>query len=217
MIDTTRPFEHITDPFQVHLAHDVMPVEVVRSLYAAAPLDRTGQIQQTDPQHEKQYKMNLLYLVRDGKPARDVTPDQAWGDLVTELLSDRFTTWLEAGVGLSLGALPVDIGMYTHVDGDFISVHKDKPNKAITAILYLNERWPAEYGGQYEVRASKDPAAEPVRRIPPRPGQVLAFPPTDRSWHSVSKVTTGGAATRLTVQLEYWFEDWETRHARRDA
>jgi SM-20-related protein len=215
MIDTARELELIEEPFTVHLAQGLLTRDQVDELYAGAPMQKAEQIARTDPDYEKQYRMNLLYLVRDGKPTEETrTLSPAWTTLVKDLLSDEFTEWLEAGTDLDLRDLHLDVGIYTHVDGDFISVHKDKPNKAITAIVYLNNDWPQENGGAYEVRACSDPAEEPVRRIYPRGGQFLAFPPTDTSFHSVSKVHTGDTVTRLTVQLEYWFEDQEARCAR---
>ncbi|MET8760699.1 2OG-Fe(II) oxygenase [Lentzea sp. NPDC004782] len=213
MTNKEAGFEHITDPFEIHLSTGVVAPDVVEKLFEQAPLLGAQQIARTDPAHEKQYRMNLLYLVRDGVLAEGTLGlSGLWSSLVADLMSDEFTRWLEEGTGLKLAGLPFDMGVYTHVDGDFISVHKDKPNKQLTAILYLNPEWPAGVGGEYEVRLSGDPAQEPARRIPPAPGQLLAFPPTDTSWHAVSKVDTGGTLTRLTVQLEYWFEDWATRH-----
>lgn len=215
MLNKEAEFEHINDPFEIHVAKGVATKDVVDTLFDQAPLLGARQIARTDPAHEKQYRMNLLYLVRDGVVAEGAAGlSRLWSGLVAELMSDEFTRWLEEGTGLKLSGLPFDMGVYTHVDGDFISVHKDKPNKALTAILYLNPEWPAGVGGEYEVRVSGDPDAKPARRIAPVPGQLLAFPPTDQSWHSVSEVDTGGRLTRLTVQLEYWFEDWETRHSR---
>jgi 2OG-Fe(II) oxygenase superfamily len=212
LISTDIALERFDEPFVVHLAQGVVDEADVATLYRSAPLRKAEQIARTDPRYEKQYRMNLLYLVRDGERAEVITTlEPQWGELVDELLGDEFMTWLESGTGMALRELPLDIGIYTHVDGDFISVHKDKPNKAITAILYLNSDWPAGAGGEYEVRTSADPGVEPVRRIAPRPGQFLAFPPTDTSWHSVSRVDTGGTVTRLTVQLEFWFEDLAVR------
>lgn len=212
MLNTQAAFSHLTDPFAIHLAQQVLTREQVAKLYATAPLDRAEKITRTDPDHEKQYRMNLVYLLRENQRSETTASLAApWQELVDDLVSEEFTGWLEEGTGLALRDLVLDIGVYTHVDGDFISVHKDKPNKAITAILYLNEEWPEGAGGEYEVRSSGDPDAAPVRRIRPRPGQFLAFPPTDKSWHSVSKVDTGGTTTRLTVQLEYWFEPEDRR------
>jgi len=207
MLNLQRSFDHITDPFTIHLADGVLTDDQVRELYATAPKTGFERIEVLDPAHEKQYAMNLLYLLKDSEPseaAAGLAPP--WAELLGALREDDFLDWLEEGTGLALRGLTADIGVYTHDDGDFISVHKDKANKAITAILYLNPHWPREAGGAYEVRVSEDPAAEPARRIPPRAGQFLAFPPTDKSWHSVSRVTTGDTITRLTVQLEFWLD-----------
>ncbi|HXR72529.1 2OG-Fe(II) oxygenase [Actinocrinis sp.] len=215
---TTTAIDHVEEPFTIHLAHGLLTPQQADALYATAPLLNAEQIAQVDPNHEKQYRMNLVYLVRDGESSDAATAlSPEWAELLRDLRSEQFMDWLEAGTGLQLRGLPLDIGVYTHVDGDFISCHKDKPNKAITAILYLNSDWPAGSGGEYEVRVSGDPSVEPVRRIAPRAGQFLAFPPGDQSWHSVSRVDTGGAVIRLTVQLEFWFEDWQTRYRRRPA
>ncbi|MFR9770788.1 2OG-Fe(II) oxygenase [Nocardia sp. SC052] len=157
--------------------------------------------------------MNLRYLFRDDNPygtVDDLAP--AWRELLDDLRSEEFIRWLEHGTALQLRDLSTDIGIYTHDDNDYISVHKDKPNKALTAILYLNSSWPSQAGGHYEVRVSPDPRIDPVRRIAPKGGCLLAFPPTDKSWHSVSPVSTGGKITRLTVQLEFWLTNVDRRH-----
>ncbi|MGV9361469.1 2OG-Fe(II) oxygenase [Amycolatopsis sp. NPDC003731] len=213
MLDTDRGFAHSTDPFTIHLAENVLSPDSVAKLEDSAPTEGFERIEVLDPEHEKQYAMNLLYLQKDSElcPAAATVP-APWAELITSLRSPEFVTWLEAGTGLGLRALPTDIGVYTHFDGDYISVHKDKPDKALTAILYLNRNWPEELGGLYEVRASEDPAVPPVRSIAPRGGQLLAFPPTATSWHAVSEVRTGGTQTRLTVQLEFWLDNRGRRH-----
>lgn len=208
MLNTKATFENVTEPFTLHLAQGILSPDQVDLLYATRPLGGVRRIEVTDPEHEKQYAMNLRYLQQDNVPAAE-TPElhPAWRELLEDLRGEEFADWLESGTELTLRHLATDIGIYTHDDGDFISVHKDKPHKAITAILYLNPQWPEENGGLYEVRASDDPAQQPVRRITPRAGQLLAFPPSERSWHSVSPLSIGDGATRLTVQLEYWLGD----------
>lgn len=205
LINTRTTFVHITEPFSIHLAESVLTNDQVTALHDTAPRDGFKRIEALDPALEKQYAMNLLYLQEGNEKspaAADLSPK--WTELLTTLRSNQFLDWLENGTGLKLRDLTTDIGVYTHNDGDYISVHKDKQNKAITAILYLNPEWPSGGGGEYEVRLSGDAMQEPTRRIPPRGGQFLAFPPTERSWHSVSKVTAGDSVTRLTVQLEFW-------------
>lgn len=212
MIKTTG-FEHITDPYTIHIARELLPLETVERLYASAPGNRYKRIEVLDTSKEKQYAMNLLYLQKDSKPTDEsATLSAEWQSLVKDLRSDWFMEWLEAGTGLELSDLPTDIGIYTHNDGDYISVHKDKSNKSITAILYLNPEWPTTAGGAYEVRNSGDADDAPVRSIYPEAGQFLAFPPSDHSWHAVSKIDTGQSMTRLTVQLEFWLDPTARGH-----
>lgn len=209
MLNTRAEFEHITTPFSIFLAQRALTPERVKSLYETAPDAGYKRIEVLDPSHEKQYAMNLLSLQKNDEKIPEATRllSPEWSELLEELRGTEFISWLERGTGLELRPLATEIGIYTHQDGDFISVHKDKDDKALTAILYLNPHWPDDAGGQYEVRRSADPAQEPHHRIPPRGGQFLAFPPTDRSWHSVAPVHAGGEVTRLTVQLEFWLEN----------
>jgi SM-20-related protein len=205
MLNLKAPFERRDDPFVLHLAQNLLDHSRLRSLYESTPRG-TKRIVRTEASHEKQYAMNLLYLVENDARNRAAALTSEWSELLDDLESSAFREWLEAGTGLRLRHLPTDIGVYTHDDGDFITVHKDKPTKALTAVLYLNDRWPEDAGGHYEIRRSGDGREAPVRTIPPSGGQLLAFPPTQSSWHAVSPVTTGGTLTRLTVQIEFWFE-----------
>jgi len=207
MLRKETPFVHVDTPFTVHVAQGLLDEEAVAELYATAPVDRVSTIDRSDPAHEKQYRMNLFYLmVNNQRSKRAAQLPEIWRSLLDDLTGDAFVTWLSEGTGLDLHGLSQDVGVYTHVEGDYISVHKDKPEKAITAILYLNPRWPTGAGGEFEIRFGGDPASPHAFRLPPRPGQLLAFPPTERSWHAVSRVSGGEDLTRLTVQLEYWFD-----------
>ncbi|MFI5617206.1 2OG-Fe(II) oxygenase [Streptomyces sp. NPDC051567] len=206
MLNLNATFVHMDSPYTLHVAQNTLTKDEATDLFTTAPIDRITTISRTDPTSEKQYRMNLTYLMVNGKEARTAHMLPApWRTLFDDLVSDRFTRWLSAGTGIELGGLSRDMGIYTHVDGDYISVHKDKPEKAITAILYLNDSWPSDGGGEFEVRMSADAGEPPALSLPPRPGRLLAFPPTDSSWHSVSTVRTDGGRPRLTVQLEYWF------------
>ena len=205
MLNLQSRFEHFNDPYELHIAQDLLSRNQVRALYDTMPRN-LNRFLRDDAAHEKQYALNLLFLAQDNVTDEISALSPEWQELLLDLQGDVFADWIEAGVGKRLRQLPTDIGIYTYDDGDYISVHKDKPHKAITAVLYLNEVWPPGAGGDYEMRTSGDPDEAPVRVIPPRPGQLLAFPPTSSSWHAVSRVNTQGKWTRLTVQLEYWNE-----------
>ncbi|MER5748016.1 MFS transporter [Streptomyces sp. NPDC002225] len=207
MFNTDTRFMRVESPYEVHLAQNTLTREQVARLYETAPMDRTAAISRTDPRHEKLYQMNLVYLMVNNQESRIIESlPEEWQELYADLSGGRVTRWLSEGTGIKLDGLSLDIGVYTHHDGDFLSAHKDKPDKAITALLYLNEEWPAHSGGEFEIRVSGDHATPPVFSIAPQPGLVLAFPPNDKSWHSVSRIATGGSPTRLLIQFEYWYE-----------
>lgn len=211
MLNLNVTIEKHTTPFTTFRVLGLLGPQHVRELYNSAPIGLLRRIETAYPGSDKQYKMSILNLA-DGREKCPTPPlATAWENLLDELLSPEFTRWIAQGTGLTLTGLPMDVGVYGHEDGDFVSVHRDKQNKALTCILYLNEEWPGAFGGLFEAREGPDPEADPAYSIKPTGGLLLAFPPTSTSWHSVSPVTSKGLATRLTVQCEYWNHKVESR------
>ncbi|MET8975182.1 2OG-Fe(II) oxygenase [Streptomyces sp. NPDC004539] len=200
-LDST--LEERTQPFQLFRGRDLLDGDQLEQLLATMPTADVAKIAVEDPKHEKQYRMNLVDLVvlEKDAPVYERLPE-IWRDLVEDLRGAEFTAWLEAATGIELAGLERSIGLYTHRNGDYLSVHKDKPTKAITVILYLNRDWPVEAGGQFQIFDS--PRSSPTEEISPVGGQLLAFPPTDKSWHAVSKIEHPEGTERITVQIEYW-------------
>lgn len=205
MINYSAQVKHTYEPFTWHLATGVLQQGQIRELEHEKPSADSGRRAIAEEERrEKRYRMNVLTLVAGNartKAAATLAP--SWKALLDDLESDTHLAWLSEAVDIDLRGLPTEIGVYSYTKGDYISLHKDKPAKALTAILYLNERWPADGGGHFEVRASGRSADRPVESVPPVGGQLLAFPPNDTSWHSVSSIETDQVA-RLTVQLEFW-------------
>ncbi|MEU2065750.1 2OG-Fe(II) oxygenase [Streptomyces anulatus] len=194
-----------TSPFQLFVGRNLLTAQQLRALSESAPTTRVEKISVEDPQHEKQYRMNLLSLIEAEVETEHVRAlPAAWRVLLDDLRGEEFTTWLEQSTGIKLTGLPRSIGLYTHRNGDFLSVHKDKPTKAITAILYLNDRWPNEAGGRFQCFTTGDSNVEPTVELAPVGGQLLAFKPTDHSWHAVSEIRHPDGKDRLTMQVEYW-------------
>lgn len=205
LLNTTVEFRKSVSPFTWHLARGLLTDEQLRTLNAEQPTpDRSRRAVADETRRDKQYRMNVLPLLVEGRrtPAAGEL-SRSWSALLEQLESEKFLGWLGDNVDIELRGLPMEIGVFTYRKGDFISLHKDKPTKALTAILYLNEHWPADGGGCFEVRDSGRSADAPVESVPPVGGQLLAFPPSDTSWHAVSRIETD-EVTRLTVQLEFW-------------
>jgi Rps23 Pro-64 3,4-dihydroxylase Tpa1-like proline 4-hydroxylase len=205
MLSLANDLTERTEPFQLFVGQELINQAQLAELCACAPTTAVEQIAVDDPSHEKQYRMNLVSLIEaEAETARVATLPQPWRELLDDLRDAKFTTWLEEQTKIGLRGLPRSIGIYTHRNGDFLSVHKDKRTKAITAILYLNTEWPLAAGGRFQCFTSGDPDAEPVAEIHPSGGQLLAFKPTQHSWHAVSEIHHPDQVERLTIQIEYW-------------
>ncbi|MFF7019506.1 2OG-Fe(II) oxygenase [Streptomyces klenkii] len=200
MLRTTAEFTRTSGPIAAHVATGILTDSAVRELDAAYPgADRFEKVVFSSP--VKRFRLGSLRLSRDGErlPAAERLP-AVWSRLLDGLDGPEFTARLEEVTGLALAGLPRDTGLFTHAEGEFISLHHDEPEKALTVVLYFNRDWPADGGGHFEVRASHNPTTAPVRSLPPAAGTAVAF---DSSvWHATSTVTTG--RTLRAAVLEFW-------------
>ena len=84
--------------------------------------------------------------------------------------------------------------------GSFYKKHldrfRDDDARALTAVLYLNEDWPADAGGQ--IRLYLDDACSQSRDIAPSAGTLVLFL-SDRFWHEVLP------ASRQRLSVTGWF------------
>lgn len=99
--------------------------------------------------------------------------------------------------GGGLHAMLPDGHLGCHLDYD---AHPKLPGKrrAFNLICFLNPEWKTEWGGAL---CLCDPMGEPVARIFPAPGRLVAFPTDDLSYHSVEPVT--GSVPRVTAAVYY--------------
>ncbi|MFJ6214790.1 2OG-Fe(II) oxygenase [Streptomyces sp. NPDC092296] len=200
MLNPRARFDKVSDAVAAH---------VVRGLLEEADLRELNRTQPAEDRYErvvvdnevKRFQLESLWLSRDGErlPAADGL-DPLWSKLLDELAGEEFTRRLGAELDLDLWSLPRDVGLFTHLPGEFISLHHDEPEKAITAVLYFDQDWPADGGGHFEVRGSRDPGQAPILSLAPTGGTLIAF---DSSvWHATSTVTA--QRTLRAAVLEYW-------------
>ncbi|GGZ57690.1 2OG-Fe(II) oxygenase [Streptomyces subrutilus] len=195
-------FVQTDDLIAAHIAEGILRDSDVRELDATYPaLDSFEKVVVSN--RVKRFQLSIQWLSRDGKPLDAAGRLSAvWARLLDELDSERFIARLGAVVDRDLSTLPRDIGLFTHAKGEYISMHHDEPEKALTVVLYFNQDWPADGGGHFEVRVSHNPSTAPVQSLPPDAGTMIAF---DSSvWHATSTVTTG--RTLRAAVLEFWRE-----------
>ena len=106
---------------------------------------------------------------------------------------------LAANAGLQLGLFEFEGHLAAYPPGSFYRKHVDRFHndslRTLTAILYLNEDWQAEEGGQLRVYTGDDAYFD----VLPQAGTLMTFI-TDGLWHEVLP------ATRERLSVTGWFK-----------
>jgi hypothetical protein len=115
-------------------------------------------------------------------PADVLALGPAMRRLVDEIRGDDLREAIEEKFGLDLRHCPPMItlrGYSTERDGH---IHSDSDDKAVTLLLYLNERWPHREGNLRLLR-SRDDLESMIVEIPALAGSLLIFKVTPNGWH----------------------------------
>jgi SM-20-related protein len=124
---------------------------------------------------------------------------QAFGQVISELLSTRFRSLVEEKFDIDLSNRPPVILMMGNTTGHYNEghAHPDSKHKIITVILGFSPSWPYERGRLRVLRSSdrEDFAFE----FPPEYGKMLMFRVSERSWHGFLPQR----GRRMSLQLCY--------------
>jgi hypothetical protein len=113
----------------------------------------------------------------------DVLPlGPAMQRLVEEIRGDDLREAIEAKFGLDLRHCPPMITLRGHSTERDGHIHADSDDKAVTLLLYLNERWPHKEGNLRLLRA-RDDLESTIVEIPSLAGSLLIFKVTPNGWH----------------------------------
>jgi len=194
--------ERHSEPFDWLVLHDLFDCATREALCRA--LQSVEGIRRAERRAggDKQYGMGVLPLVARGDrlPAADHLLDP-WPEVVDALMSDAYRQWVSDNL-VDAGTARFDIGIFTFIEGDFVTPHTDKPEKIATHVIYLNEDWPDAYGGAFEVREGPSETEPAVALVPPRGGRSVLFACCERSWHAVQPVAAPPGVLRTTIQVE---------------
>ena len=120
--------------------------------------------------------------------------DEHEGPELTEALSQRF--------GSDLHPHPRLTTIMHKSQPKYGAIHTDGPSKVMTMLVYMNDNWNPDEGGQLRVLYD-DKRYEPyAAEIVPTMGNVFAFLRSDKSWHGHQPF----AGERKVVQIA-WVQD----------
>ena len=192
---TAQPFPHV-------VLDDFVDLEVVRDLVAEYPRDREEWDRYLDGGNSD--KLAITDEARLGPVARR---------LIAELNGAATIRFLEelTGIGGLVGDPHLLGGGLHQLDpGGFLRIHADfnqhphlRLDRRLNLLLYLNEGWRDDWGGQLELWSAD--MAERVQRIAPVAGRVVVFSTTSTSYHgNPEPVACPPGGARRSLALYYY-------------
>jgi Rps23 Pro-64 3,4-dihydroxylase Tpa1-like proline 4-hydroxylase len=120
-------------------------------------------------------------------------------NLLDFLRGDEYRNLMSDLTGLALEDCSCTLSVWEYQGGDWLSPHVDKPDKIVTQIFYLTERWKDDDGGRLLILTDSNPQSV-VHALPPRLGSSAVIVRSEDSWHAVEQVPPGAAPRKsLTV------------------
>jgi SM-20-related protein len=115
-------------------------------------------------------------------PADALAMGPAMQRLIEEIRGDELREAIEGKFALDLRHCPPMVTLRGHSTERDGHIHADSDDKAVTLLLYLNERWPHKEGN-LRLLSSRDDLDSTIVEIPSLAGSLLIFKVTPNGWH----------------------------------
>ncbi|MCD8542715.1 MAG: 2OG-Fe(II) oxygenase [Gammaproteobacteria bacterium] len=123
-----------------------------------------------------------------------------WQNLIIQLQSKAYIDALEHACGLQLSDAYQEITLKRYGHNHYISSHTDKEEVRATHMIFLNEHWEKEWGGELCFLNSNQ---EITNQFTPTYQQSVFFIRSENSWHSVNKIIHHNEE-RIAIQVAFW-------------
>ncbi len=116
-------------------------------------------------------------------PLSEMKVEGAFKALIHDFTSDEFASILSDKLGIELRDKPRLITVRKWSAAGDGRIHNDSESKIASALIYLNDNWPASGEGCFRVLKNDASFADYVHELPPVTGAMIAFKRTPTSWH----------------------------------
>ncbi|ALL56249.1 prolyl 4-hydroxylase subunit alpha [Mycobacterium haemophilum DSM 44634] len=197
------------DPYRhAVIRHSFVSDAVARTLRDEFALNGFTRNERDDTtQGRKRYLMYNLQVVAASEPVADTVAglSATWQTLIGELLDDRYRAAVAELTGADLAGCTIEARLDRYGQGCWIEPHTDRADKVVTQLVYFNESWLEEWGGEFRVLRGPQFDAY-ARRVMPHLGTSVIMRRSEKSWHGVPPITTavqGSGPQRLSLLVHF--------------
>lgn len=84
----------------------------------------------------------MLSVIKNGKKLPVLCElGTGFKSFIEELTSVEYISALQEKLGIHLENCLIDVGFFRFKQGDWVSVHTDRPDKVVTQLFYFNSEW----------------------------------------------------------------------------
>ncbi|MBW3084071.1 hypothetical protein KEM60_00254 [Austwickia sp. TVS 96-490-7B] len=124
-----------------------------------------------------------------------------WSRFLDIVFGERYVEMLEEVTSVSLSSIRRTATIWESRSGDFLAPHVDKPDKALTQIFYLTERWTESGGGRLLIQSTPY-SGQAVCKLAPTAGASAVLVRPNSSWHAVEESFTD--IPRRSLNVTFW-------------
>jgi Rps23 Pro-64 3,4-dihydroxylase Tpa1-like proline 4-hydroxylase len=204
LYQSNQPFAHI-------VIDDFLPQSTITKLLAEYPTDQSLPIWNDATHRDKE---TGEYVQKEKRNIRDLLRmPPTYRQLIWELNSHCFLDFLSRMTGIYKLIPDQNLrgaGIHQIAPGGFLKIHADFTthrdfalDRRLNFLLYLNQDWPEEYGGQLELWDSE--MQGPPKRVLPVLNRCVVFSTTANSYHGhPHPVTCPDGIYRKSLALYYY-------------
>lgn len=155
------------------------------------------------------YKVRPLVHINNTEPYCSENLSEEWKNLSKVLISKEYRDVISNLTNINLSDSDIEINAFHYTPGSWMGPHLDIKEKIVTHVLYFNEEWDLQDGGNFSVLRSND-MSDAIVSITPIVGNSVLLVRSKTSWHAVTKVQESCVRIRKNIIVNFYPKGTET-------
>lgn len=122
-------------------------------------------------------------ITRGSFPLESLQISDFFNKLVVDFFSPQLRALTEEKFGINLQKTAGMLTLRGHTGKEDGKIHIDSKGKVITFLLYLNDNWQADQGGNLRILNNAHDIEDFAHEVQPKAGTLVVFECSENAWH----------------------------------